>query len=58
MDIDNRIVLGVAIVALLLSVYVYKELLDHKTASCIDAPEPEAGVIEDELETIKEEKED
>lgn len=55
MDIDNRIVLGVAIIALLLSVYVYKELLDHKTSSCVDAPEPESEVVEDELEPVKEE---
>lgn len=56
MDIDNRIVLGVAIVALLLSVYVYKELLEYK-ASCVDVPE-NALPVDDDLEPVKEEKED
>jgi hypothetical protein len=40
MEIDHRILLGVSLIALLISVFAYKEILDLKTGMCTTTPSP------------------
>ena len=40
MEIDQRIILGVSLIALLISVFAYKEILDLKMGMCTTTPSP------------------
>lgn len=40
MEIDHRIILGVSLIALLISVFAYKEILDLKSGMCTVTPSP------------------
>lgn len=40
MEIDQRIILGVSLIALLISVFAYKEILDMKAGMCTATPSP------------------
>ena len=40
MEIDQRIILGVSLIALLISVFAYKEVLDMKAGMCTVTPSP------------------
>lgn len=62
MEIDQRIVLGVALVALLISIFSYKEILDMRCLITGGTPTPEPinppfeSPMEEPLTTVEEDE--